>query len=280
MLKEVKAFSAYVRPFEKYTAIDLWTEPYMAKQILKVHLDPDHDGASRNHRFIGQSAQWIAEYAKLDETSKVCDIGCGPGLYTSIFSRMGIHTTGVDVSDVALDYARNFAKEHNLTVNYIHKNYLEMDFLESFELVIMIYCDYGALNKEQRQNLLQRVYKSLKPGGKFILDVFSLEHFDNKEVEQDWVYREEDGFWSSSPHLTLYERIKYRNDNVLLEKYMIIEEERTRTYYNWNQCFDCEMLKKEIESQGFKCIDIFSNVAGEPYEPVSDTIAIVVEKFE
>ena len=62
------------------TTEQLWNDPYIATQMLKAHLDPNTDAASRKPDFIHRTAEWVASL--LPDNAKLLDIGCGPGLYT------------------------------------------------------------------------------------------------------------------------------------------------------------------------------------------------------
>ena len=47
------------RPFEFYTAADLWTDEHTSKQMLAYHLNADIDVSSRNAAFIATTiATW------------------------------------------------------------------------------------------------------------------------------------------------------------------------------------------------------------------------------
>jgi len=41
-----------------------WDDEHISEYMLKAHLDPEIDAASRRHDFIEQSAKWIAQYCK------------------------------------------------------------------------------------------------------------------------------------------------------------------------------------------------------------------------
>jgi len=43
----------------------MWTDPHISKQLLKIHLQPDLDLASRKLSTIKSTADWV-----LDQTSK------------------------------------------------------------------------------------------------------------------------------------------------------------------------------------------------------------------
>ena len=76
-----------------------------------------------------------------------------------------------------------------------------MELTETFDLIVMIYCDFGALSANDRHLLAANIYRWLKPGGKFLLDVFSATKYDQTVVQQSWVYSEGAGFWARTPIL-------------------------------------------------------------------------------
>ncbi len=65
---------------------------------------------------------------------------------------------------------------------------------------------------------------------------------------------------------------------MILDKYTIIEESRTRVVYNWLQYFSKDSLRNEFEENGFKVEESYSDVAGKTFTPESLEIAIVAKK--
>ncbi len=110
--------------FSKCTTADLWTSPHISKKMLEYHLDSTVDLASRNHAFIDKSVQWISRRFNVNSETKICDFGCGPGLYTSRFAKLGAKVTGIDFSENSVQYARDTAAAENLNLVYLHADYL------------------------------------------------------------------------------------------------------------------------------------------------------------
>ena len=52
-----------------------------------------------------------------------------------------------------------------------------MGLKKTFDFATMIYCDYGVLPPGERQVILSKIHEHLKPGGKLLLDVFSMRKF-------------------------------------------------------------------------------------------------------
>jgi hypothetical protein len=142
----------------------------------------------------------------------------------------------------------------------------------------MIMFDFCALSPIQRNLLLKKFHKFLKPNGLVLLDVYSLVSFyDFKETamyEQNLL----DGFWSPNKYYGFLNKFKYEKEKVTLDKYTIVESERTRIVYNWIQYFNPNDLEKELGQGGFAVGDIFSDVAGSPFDSEKKEFAVVAEK--
>jgi len=83
MFRDLERISARPKPFEFYTASDLWTDEYTPEKMPAFHLDEDIDVSSRNGRFIDRSVDWIVSCFNVGTGTKIADFGCGPGLYTT-----------------------------------------------------------------------------------------------------------------------------------------------------------------------------------------------------
>ena len=80
--------------YEKGTAV-MWTDPYISKQLLQIHLNPELDLASRKYSTIETTAAWVLSKTE-KENMNILDLGCGPGLYSDLFTNRGHKVTGVD----------------------------------------------------------------------------------------------------------------------------------------------------------------------------------------
>ena len=105
MFEELEKINARPRPFEFYTASDLWTDEHTSEQMLAYHLNGEIDVSSRRTDFINDSVRWMTNCFDLSSNSRIIDFGCGPGLYTTLFAEEGAQVTGVDFSKNSLDYA-------------------------------------------------------------------------------------------------------------------------------------------------------------------------------
>lgn len=247
--------------YERGTAV-MWTDPHISLQLLQIHLNPELDLASRKYTTIEGTAQWISSKVPKKQMN-ILDLGCGPGLYSEIFSQQGHMVTGVDFSKNSIDYAKQEADKKGLDITYLNQNYLELDVPEDhFDLVTLIYCDLGPLVPSERDQLLGNIKKALKPGGMLIFDVLNDKNLKSKVNPKSWEIAEQ-GFWRSSPYLALSESLLYEEDKVILSQHIICEDNKTDVYRFWTHFFSHDDLEKILQPYGFSDISYHEDVLPE-----------------
>lgn len=279
MFKELEEINKRPKPFEFYTASDLWTDEYTSKQMLAFHLNGEIDVSSRKTAFIDKSIEWITPRFNIGEGAKVIDFGCGPGLCAIRLARKKADVTGIDFSPRSIQYARETVSREGLSINYVNQNYLEFETDDRFDLVMMVMCDFCALSPSQREKMLAGFHTILKPSGSILLDVYSLKAFEKREEAAAYEKNLLNGFWSPDNYYGFLNTFKYDRQKVMLDKFTIIEADRTRTVYNWLQYFSPEELKKELAECNLQVTDLYSDVAGSPFDPESEEFAIVARKI-
>lgn len=279
MFVELEKINARPEPFEFYTASELWTDEHTSKQMLFFHLNEEIDVSSRRGEFIDRSVEWIACRFNIEAGTKIADFGCGPGLYTTRLAKMKADVTGIDFSKRSIQYAQEAAIREGLHIRYINQNYLEFETKDRFDVILMIMCDFCALSPSQRKKMLNTFYTILEPEGSIILDVYSLKAFDKREEAAMYEVNLLDGFWSPNKYYGFLNTFKYKKEKVVLDKYTLVEETRTRTVYNWLQYFSPEALEREFAECGFTVEDFYSDVAGSPFSLESREFAVVAKKL-
>ena len=275
MFQALQEINSRPAPFEFYTAADLWADAHTSTQMLDYHLNESVDMSSRNKNFIDRSVKWIVSRFEVDENTHIADFGCGPGLYTQRLAEHGAVVTGIDFSENSIRHAAQAAARKGLEINYVMMNYLDFDTKDRFDLITMIMCDFCALSPDQRKTMLSKFRSLLKPEGSLLLDVYSLNSFNQREESAAYEFNQLNGFWSPDDYYCFVNTFKYDDEHVILDKYTVIEEKRKRTVYNWLQYFSEVSLRNEFEENGFSVEALYSDVAGKPLASDSPEIAIV-----
>lgn len=256
-----------------------WNNEHISKMLLKAHLNPENDAASRQLSFIDQSVTWIAQKIPPVQYTKLLDLGCGPGLYAERFTKIGYDVMGIDFSKRSINYAREQALLLNKSnLSYHYQNYLTIDFDDKFDVVTLIYCDFGALSTQNRQIVLNKIYKALKPGGKLILDVFTSLVYLNKKENRSWQYYENGGFWSDKPHLSLDTIHHYDGDTTELRQSIVHTENSVNCYNIWEHFFTKETFISEMQAVKFTSFELYGDVAGKEFSDTEDVICGIFTK--
>ena len=252
------------------TSEQFWTDPHISAQLLAAHLDPNTDAASRKPEFIERSVAWITSLP-LPERARLLDIGCGPGLYAKRFAARGLRVTGMDFSARSIAYAR----EHDPHSEYVVQDYLAMNYDGAFDIVTLIYCDYGALLPGERAELLRRVHGALKPGGLFVLDAYTPRCLAAPGKSRE--FRLRGGLWSPGAYACFSARYRY-SERVEVNRHVVIDKGGRCCYNIWNTCFTRQTLLDELLPAGFAAEGIYGDAAGAPCTDDTEIICIVLRK--
>ncbi|MBM3496147.1 MAG: class I SAM-dependent methyltransferase [Armatimonadetes bacterium] len=266
-------------PFETYDSPTLWTDPHISRMMLDAHLDSSSDAASFPAERIDACAAWITRHFRIRQGTRICDFGCGPGLWTSRFAEAGARVTGIDISERSIRYAEATAGARGLNVRYVLGDYLEFTTDDRFDLVTMIHGDFSVLSPEQRGRILDAFSGVLAADGRILLDVSSSDRFDTVDEEPmscEWL--PSGGFMTPHPHHHITMRLKYPRERLILEKHTVVEENRVCTTCVWDQCYSIESLTTLFASTGLRVIETYADVGGAPLRRRSDRIAVVARR--
>lgn len=239
--------------FEK-TDCNIWTDPYIQHQMLKEHLNTESDGASRRKESVEKIIDFILPH--LTPESRLLDLGCGPGLFTSIFQEKGYSVTGIDFNKASIEYARNTNKE----VSYIEGDYIENYPDDTFHAVIMIYCDLGTHSDNDRDKLLGNIYNSLEKDGVFIFDVFTEALAADRHEGKSWEYAPAGGFWDAGEYLLLSETFHYPQYKAFAYQYNLIANHEPKHFIVWDRFYSEDEINLVMQNAGFREITIHKNI--------------------
>ena len=256
-------FNAVQQP-PVYTAgtASIWTDPYISSRLLDIHLSQETDLASRKTPAIEQTLDFILNQVT-DRPLRILDLGCGPGLYAERLTALGHQVTGMDISSTSIAHARKSARNQGLDLTYICRDYLCqaplcLDHVAGYDLIMMIFTDFGVLYPAQRAALLDRVYRALKPGGVFIFDVLNTAWRPSPAAVKTWDLAAE-GFWRPGPCLVLSQIFEYEpralGQNLFLSQHTVTDEAKGLDIYRfYTHTFSHAALTDILTARGFKGI--------------------------
>lgn len=120
-----------------------------------------------------EEANFVVRAAHLKPEDRILDLACGHGRHSIELARRKLNITGLDYSEPFLEKARADAKEAGVDVEFIRGDMKNLPFSESFDVVLMLFTAFGYFDDGTNQKVLKEVAKSLKPGGRFLIDAIS-----------------------------------------------------------------------------------------------------------
>ena len=263
-------------PFSVSTVKELWTRPHLAQQMLMHHLSQESPHSSRLITDIDRIVDWIDAQLELDD-KRVVDLGCGPGLYARRMARKGARVTGVDFSANSLEYARSRSMER---IEYLQADYLQDDLPGGFDIAVLIYYDYCAMDPENRALLLGKIHRMLNAGGKLVIDLAGPGAFDAIADDMQIEERMMGGFFAPDDYVGIHKTDVYEEEGVSLDRFLVIEPQDCWQIYNWVQHYTPESAAAELGEAGFMVNIITGGLDGEPLADDSKTIGVIAEKTE
>lgn len=270
-------FASRPQPHSLLTTKALWTRPHIARRMLEYHLDPASHLASRPEVEIREIVDWLND--RLDLAGKhLCDLGCGPGLYAARFAELGAIVTGVDFSQVSIEYAKAQQSTDDGHLEYVVADYLNDPIDGDFDVATLIYYDFCALSPSDRSKLLSKIHAMLKSGGVVVLDVLTESAFAGMGEELSIEENLMDGFWSDSDYVGIHRKWVYSDLALTLDHYGIVERDNHFEILNWMQYFSVDRLVRELGDAGFSVTSMHESLSGRPLADQSVEIGVIAEK--
>jgi SAM-dependent methyltransferase len=205
--------------------------------------------------------------------AKILDLACGTGRYAIPLAKRGYEVVGLDISSVFLEQARARAQEHGLKIQFIHGDMRHIPFESEFDAVINLFTSFGYFEKEEDHlQVLKEVHKSLRPGGRFVLDISNREWFMRHFQARDW---------REYPDFTLLEECKFNVERSRIESRWIMLRGKERKEYALSlRIFTLAELLELFAQAGLKILGYYGGLRGEPWDLDSRRLVIVAERAE
>lgn len=101
----------------------------------------------------------------------------GEGRNAIYAASKGWDVDAYDFSEQAIENAKDFASQHNVSINYSHSSHTDLDqYEQAYDAIGLI---YAHVPNDIRQQFHHQLLALLKPGGSFIMEAFNTEQLGN-----------------------------------------------------------------------------------------------------
>ena len=221
---------------------------------------------------------------------RVLDLCCGQGRHSIALAKTGLDVTGVDLSTEMLDIAYETAAREGvspvnggnadgkggLKLQQADMRQLPDDFENQFDATINMFSSFGYLESEDDdQQVLHQIAKSLKPGGKLLMDLLNREWVIINNEEFDW-HQHEDG------RVVLERRVLSLEKSMNHLTYTEIHRDGTRRVMSDLQMrlYTLTEMIKMLANAGLTLQNVYGGFRGEDYTVNTRRMIVIASKPE
>lgn len=131
--------------------------------------------------------RYVIKKLDLKPGKRFLDCACGIGRVALPMAKKGIRVTGVDFMQSYLDDLAKKARRSGLKIELQNCDMRRINFDSVFDACGNLWTSFGYFEKESDNLLvLKKMYRALKPGGKFMLHVINRDWIMAKYEPKDW----------------------------------------------------------------------------------------------
>ncbi len=209
----------------------------------------------------------LIELTGVSPPCKVLDLCCGPGRHAVELARRGYRVTGVDRTKEYLDKAA----EDFPDIEFIEADMRDFRRTDAFSLVLNLYTSFGYFeDPADDRKVVENVYESLVPGGKFIMELMGKEVLARIFRKRDWY--EERGI------IYLEERRVLEDWKWVEARWLKLDGEKMEEYTISHRLYSALELKELLTELGFGEVEIYGSLAGISYDQNAERLVAVARK--
>ncbi|KQC05704.1 MAG: D-alanine--D-alanine ligase [Methanoculleus sp. SDB] len=168
---------------------------------LERHVRPDWWNGLFNHLYLKTDGDVVGDVgitrAEVDRALEILDLApgdqvldlcCGQGRHAIEFASRGFETWGLDRSHYLIRRARSAMKKQGLQIRYREGNANRLPYRnDTFDAVVILGNSFGYFDSVQEDlEVLREVRRTLKPGGRILLDIADGEWLRKQFKPRSW----------------------------------------------------------------------------------------------
>ena len=146
-----------------------WFKGYM---FADVNID---QGATRDYEELRYRDLGISTLGNI-EGKKILDVGCGGGLYTLTFMKMGAEVYGQDISENAIERCKKNCIAYGFSPTLVVGNCEQLQFDDDTFDIVYSGDVFEHITESQKEKFISEIYRVLKPGGIFTVTTPNLKY--------------------------------------------------------------------------------------------------------
>ncbi len=256
-----------------------WDDPDFSARMLREHLSQEHDLASRRFEKIDQHVAWIHGDLLDRRPTRILDLGCGPGLYTSRLARLGHECVGIDWSPASIEYAQNEARRDRLSCTYIHDDIRGADYGSDFCLIMLLYGEFNVFRALDARAILRKASHALASDGVLLLEAHTFDAVKKLGEQGRTWYSAQRGIFSDNPHICLHESFWDEKSHTTTIRYAVVDARGNVTQHAQSfQAYTQAGYADLLSHFGLADVDFLPSLAGSEGDATEGLVVITARE--
>lgn len=210
---------------------------------------------------------------RLSEGAAILDLACGPGRHALEFARKGYRVTAVDLMPFYIEEGRRQARKERLQVEFVQADMLSFARPDGFDAVWNFYSSFGYFgNQDDDELVVANIYRSLKEGGRLLIDTISLENV------RDIFSRGERFEHPTVEGVTVTVEGRLPEDGLQIVRWHVEKNGKIKQYDLVHRHYSTEAISSLLRGAGFRTVDLFGDISGSPYTSESKRMVVLARK--
>jgi SAM-dependent methyltransferase len=205
---------------------------------------------------IKREASFIEESLGVAQGGVLLDLGCGPGYHAVELAERGYAVVGYDLSLHQLALAADVAQERHQKLNLMQGDMREMAFDAVFDGIYCWNTTFGYFEEEKNFAVAENIFKALKPGGTFLVDVINRDFVTMQQPSSVW-------FEGDSAVCMDDMTVDFISSRLRVKRSVMLDDGRTRECPYSIRLYSLHELGKLLHDVGFRVAE----ASGDPSMP-------------
>lgn len=218
-----------------------------------------------------QEVDGVIALLDLHAGASILDMPCGTGRHALELAKRNFKITGIDITENFIAEAKSRSKDLKVQAEWQVGDMLTFRRDQTFDAVINLYTSFGYFRSE-RENLrvVENFFHNLKPGGKLLMDLMSLEIFQEK-LPPHYSKQQEDGSQLDIDH-------ELAADHWLSTRWAVTANGKTKETIRSMKLHSKQELVHMLTKVGFHNFKFFGGFDRSEFSPKAEHLVITCER--
>lgn len=214
---------------------------------------------------------FIANQLQLSGSARIIDVPCGNGRIAIELAKRGHELTGVDIAEEFINEAKSNSSQASVNVDWHVRDMRDLPWSGAFDGAFCFGNSFGYLSDEANADFLKAVSRTLKPGGRFILDAPAVAECMLPAFQPNRSF-ELAGIKVDTEHRYDHELGRMFNDFTFTRNGLVDKRPSSQRTYSYRE------LVELLRVAGFEPVAAYGSLTEEPFQLGTHRLLLVAQK--